>query len=1113
MKVSLQSRGFWIVFLGVALIAAIAAFQLMFTNLPSLKVDIHFSRAQAIAAATKFQQTQFPDLHTDRSTAAFISDRGLQNYVELEGGGLAAYQHLIGNLDAVTHYWKVRNFAESQEKELITAFSPKGEPISFSLTVPEKEAGAALDESAARVLAERGARDFMGARFEAYKPFESTMKRQTSGCVDYSFIYEHRDLKIGETQFRIELRVAGDKLVALDTFKHIPQAFEQRFSKMRALNTQISQIASYLMAGLLGLGGLVGGGVWLHRRHQLRLKRSFAPALFVGFGLAAAGLANLPGSWFNYNTTTSVNNFLLQQFSGIGIALVSATLLFTLIYAVAEGLSRMAFADHPRVFDSFRKPAAASPEVLGRVLGAYAWMGFFLLYAILFVVLTSKWLGWWQPTDTESDPNILASWRPALAPIFTALQAGTWEECLFRAVPLSLAAIIGARFGKKTLFVAVALVLQALIFGGAHANYPNLPGYSRLVELFIPAMVFGLVYLRFGLWVGMLTHFLYDLVLMSLPIFSAKGDGLWIDQLLVISAGLTPLLVVLWARYRVGSFKPLADEWRNGVPELVQPTEVAEASAVVPDSHPAHTRLFQLPTKLMIPLIIVSLVAIGLSLRQAPDIQWPVFQVDMAQAKAAGEAELAKHGVKLSGEWHRTSYITNSNSSMMEFVWKETDKTTFQKLIGHYVDTPYWVILWRKFDGPVERRSEDWEAWLYPDGTLHELVHNLPEGDAGAKLTREQATTKALAWIVEHQWGDANKLEEKSVEERVHPARSDWVVKYIDRAAFDQKNGLAIIKITISGDEVTSYYREINVPDEWSREQASKRSAKMPFGMVMGLLIMVLLGLAASSFFHKHSGRKLNLRVALPWMLLIGISNIVVGLMWIEGDLGGFQTTMGWMPQIWLTLGKLVLIAGALMLLLFFMAQAFHGSRPLVSATITGDLAQGLTLAAIFAGLSAIAKLTLTSSNVPLAYSADWATFVPLLTMIGNGGKVFFPQLFSLIFAIGIARFIRNRLTLGIVVVLFFTAWVAGILAADDMLATAINSFIRLVSLCVMIYLVRRQQLGVALAMLGGSVVFNQLYVSAALYASSGVHALISACVALVVTYGLVRHWHGKGIA
>ena len=54
----LKSRRFWVLYLAAASIAALTAFQLMFNSMPVLKVDIDFSRAEALAAAAQLQQKQ-----------------------------------------------------------------------------------------------------------------------------------------------------------------------------------------------------------------------------------------------------------------------------------------------------------------------------------------------------------------------------------------------------------------------------------------------------------------------------------------------------------------------------------------------------------------------------------------------------------------------------------------------------------------------------------------------------------------------------------------------------------------------------------------------------------------------------------------------------------------------------------------------------------------------------------------------------------------------------------------------------------------------------------------------------------------------------------------------
>ncbi|HSX86334.1 MAG TPA: CPBP family intramembrane glutamic endopeptidase, partial [Cellvibrio sp.] len=580
-----------------------------------------------------------------------------------------------------------------------------------------------------------------------------------------------------------------------------------------------------------------------------------------------------------YNTTSSAQTFIFQHIAQAGGVLVAASLIFATIYAVAEGLTRVAFVNHLRLWDMWRPAAAASPEVSGRVIGGFVWTGFFLLYAVVFYWFSTRVLGWWQPADIHSDPNILASWRPALAPIFTALQAGTWEECLFRAIPLSLAVLIGTHYGIRNKLVIATLILQALIFAGAHANYPNLPGYSRLIELFIPAMVFGVVYLRFGLMVCMLAHFEYDLVLMSLPIFIAEDSSLWIDRALVISAGCAPLFAVIWTRWRRGALTALGDEFRN-----------SSVTPVLPSPEPVETAQEQqalLPAIRLnrVTLMLIGLVSIALMIAAAvkpPRIDWEPyrFQIDRHQAQHNADRVLREQGVELKGEWRRTTTTHTSWSQPLEYVWRESGASKVQELIGKYLDTPFWVITWRKFDGPVEERSEYWQVWLYPDGRLHELVHSLPEGRAGAKLTREQAVAKAQAWITAKQWSDLNQLEEKSVEEILRPARNDWVVTYLDKNAYHHNNASAAIVIKIAGDEITSYVRTVDIPEEWKRAENEEHSRQQPYKIVGMVAMLLLFGSAALSFFRKQMAPKFSVRAAWPWVGIVVTGQLLVFLLW-----------------------------------------------------------------------------------------------------------------------------------------------------------------------------------------------------------------------------------------
>src|SRR3989475_8343118 len=107
------------------------------------------------------------------------------------------------------------------------------------------------------------------------------------------------------------------------------------------------------------------------------------------------------------------------------------------------------------------------------------------------------------------------------------------------------------------------MILQALVFASGHAGYANQPAYARVVELIIPSFVFGALYLAFGLLPGIVLHFTYDTVWMSLPLFVSSTARAHLEQVIVALAVLVPLWVVLANRIRVGSWAEVPHEVFN----------------------------------------------------------------------------------------------------------------------------------------------------------------------------------------------------------------------------------------------------------------------------------------------------------------------------------------------------------------------------------------------------------------------------------------------------------------------------------------------------------------------------------------------------------------------
>ena len=244
---------------------------------------------------------------------------------------------------------------------------------------------------------------------------------------------------------------------------------------------------------------------------------------------------------------------------------------------------------------------------------------------------------WWSPADNMMDPNILAIPFPWLLPSAQSLQAGFWEETLFRAVPLAGAVLIGKNFKKKGLWIGIALVLQAMIFGAMHANYPQQPAYARIIEMIIPFVLYGLIYMNWGLLPVVVSHFVYDIVLMAMPLFLLSAPGIWLNRILAIIFMLIPLLVVVFRRIQAGAWYNIQPEDLNAGYKVPEPRVKEEKI----NSSGKTTEHRELPILIAIALIVLGAIGWYFLTPKAQDI--PKLDIEKKAAIEIADTFIAEH--------------------------------------------------------------------------------------------------------------------------------------------------------------------------------------------------------------------------------------------------------------------------------------------------------------------------------------------------------------------------------------------------------------------------------------------------------------------------------------
>jgi hypothetical protein len=841
---------FWIGYALLALLCALAARHLFPLAIPLVNLDIKLARHDAIVKAETIarERSLVPD--GARAAAQFRNDQSAQNYIELEGGGKPAFTRLVEGTSFAPFWWEVRLFKPGEVTEATVRFRPDGGVDGFSRRLPEsfvrEPATKALDRDSALSLAQTRAHEDWNVDFTPYQLREHSQQTWPTGRVDHEFVFE-RDEHFGDARIRLQLGVTGDELTSVVPYMYVPEKFERRFQELRSANNTIANFASLAAGVLYGLGGCIVAVLWLLRTRWLMWRPALVAGAVVGGMMAMSSLAAAPAAWFTFNTAQTTGSFWVAQIGVAIAALIGGTLGYGLAFMAAESLSRRAFPHQPQLWRLWSREAGASVQTLGRSVGGYLFVPLELALISAFYYATNHWLGWWQPSESLTDPNILSSAVPALAPIAISLQAGFMEECVFRAIPLAAAALLGAHFGQRGHWIGFAVVLQAVVFAGAHANYPGFPSYSRLVELLVPAILWALIFLRFGLLPTILLHALFDLALFSIPLFLVDAPGAWIQRLLVIAAAAIPLAVIGVRRWRSGAWRELPASLRNGG-WLPPPAKVLTSAG----------RIVPVPASVPVAWLWRALPWLGL----AGALAWlaftpfkadvPALPIGRAAAEAAAVSALEQRGVALGPEWRRHSSIRSGVGALRQtqahtFVWREAGAAAYRALAGKVLAPPLWEVRFARFEGDVADRAEEWRVYVVGNGEIRQVRHRLPEGAAGADLARDEALAIAQRAVRERFGQDPAALQLRTADQTRREARSDWTFVFADPAIDVGKDGEARIQVVIAGDEVVAAGRTVFVPETWLRAETI-RDERLQVLKLTGIFAVALGALAALVF-------------------------------------------------------------------------------------------------------------------------------------------------------------------------------------------------------------------------------------------------------------------------
>jgi membrane protease YdiL (CAAX protease family)/GNAT superfamily N-acetyltransferase len=524
----LAARRFDVLLTLLGLLGIVLFLTLYNEAFPDATIELTLSRDQIAQRANDYLKSQGYDVDGYEMAVDFNQSWWASVYLQ-RTLGVAETNRLVKAERLPIWTWNARWFKPQQQEEFSLELMPDGEVIGFSHTIAETAPGTALDQAAARAIAEQYLTADRQLNLNDLEETSASSQAQPGGRIDHRFEWKRGDLAIGDGDLRRAISVQGDRVGSYGYWLRVPEAFDRNFSAQRDIASYINNTSYFIGFSLfaaIALGALVIG--WL--RGVIEWRKALLPALLVGGISLLSGLNYLPLYKAGYSTTDNYVLFWLGNIVGIAF-----NALYDLIFVAVLWLGGTYLVKH-------RWPR--QDKILPRgdrwlTLSLYGWRGLMLGgvtfgYVTLFYIIAVKFFNGWTPLEPPGG-YAMATPLPFLGPLAAGIIPATTEELLFRLVGITAVLLV---FKKRWL----ALLIPGMLWAFAHTGYVTEPIILRGIELTVEAVLLGLFFWRFGLLVTIMSHFVYNAGLTALPLLRSSDPYFVFSGLIVIAVMFVPIV-------------------------------------------------------------------------------------------------------------------------------------------------------------------------------------------------------------------------------------------------------------------------------------------------------------------------------------------------------------------------------------------------------------------------------------------------------------------------------------------------------------------------------------------------------------------------------------------
>lgn len=923
---------------------------------PEYSIEFKVDRLTAMRLAATFIASYGEATEGFHHSATFEIDQDTKTFLERSSDSSATPQKLQVRLSV--WYWRVRWFKPLSPEEYYLSISPAGKIIAYEHRIPETKAAPQLSQTQARRLGHQFLQSVPQIDLTEWVLREQRSERLPNRT-DYHFIYQKKGFEIAGATERIEITISGNQIGAFRHYLKLPEGWVRDYQRLRSLNQTTALVAQALMLFIL-LAALINfiQNIW----HKIIAWQT--PLIWGGVTFTLSlliQLNSLPLKFFELDANQSLGNFYGSYIIGALFSSLGFGLLIVIILGASLPINGQFFPQQVTFGKVFTRRGLRTKHFFLSALIGLLLVPIFMAFQTFFY-LTACRFGAWAPVEV-SYSNVLNTSVPWLFVLFGGFAPAIFEEGTFRlfAIPYSL------KVTRSRLF---AILVPALIWGFAHANYPNQPFWIRGVEVGFFGVLIGLIFLRINVTALLIWHYTVDAVYSALLLMRLGSRSNAIFAGLCAGIVLLPLLYSLISYLRRKKFEePDPLTYQSVTP--VSPVETTQASSTGEMLReyvglPAGYRL-----KLLGLMVILWLLVLIVPGRQHLQRQ---YRISRTEALTIGHTFLAERQIK-PPEWRWALDLTSNYAQLTGKYLLEN--TTYPQFLAFVQNAWQNSVVWQlRFFKPLEK--EEWRLEINPStGKIVAFDHLLPE-DAPGKNLQFPAARKQTEKFLKVSGYDLTHFRLEKQERRQYKQRTDYEFQYesTPQSPFTIGDARLQLEVVIRGGAVARFYTTIKIPEAWRLQQTQQSTPQTLFLILKIAALLFVLGGGIVLLVRQSPRRTRQLKRFLPLLIFLPLLTLVT--IWGEyrSSLLAYSTSweLSTYQAVWIIL--LVIQVTAVVLLGLLSYLFFSYCQPTLFQRVEPQARAAYQLDAIIGSLITISGFALISR---LAFLFHQSCYPPAL--------------------------------------------------------------------------------------------------------------------------------------